>query len=38
MVVAMLASVGFVPIVSEFMNLPTRGRDKGRYAVVAHIL
>jgi SAM-dependent methyltransferase len=34
---ALLASRGFVPIISEFMNLPTMGRDKGRYAVVARL-
>lgn len=32
---ALLAAAGFRPIVSEFMNRPTSGRDKGRYAVVA---
>lgn len=32
---ALLADAGFRPIVSEFMNPPTSGRDKGRYAVVA---
>ena len=31
----LLAAAGFRPIVSELMNLPTPGRDKGRYAVVA---
>lgn len=34
---AMLASQGFVPLVSEFMNPPSPGRDKGRYAVVARM-
>lgn len=33
--VSMLSAVGFTPILSEFMNLPTSGRDKGRYAIVA---
>jgi SAM-dependent methyltransferase len=32
---ALLDAAGFRPIVSELMNLPTSGRDKGRYAVVA---
>lgn len=32
---ALLGRVGFRPIVSEYMNRPTSGRDKGRYAVVA---
>ncbi|HSD40602.1 MAG TPA: class I SAM-dependent methyltransferase [Burkholderiales bacterium] len=36
-VLGMLANLGFVPVVSEFMNLPTPGRDKGRYAVVARM-
>ncbi len=31
----LLAAQGFVPRISEFMNLPTGRRDKGRYAVVA---
>ena len=31
----MLYDVGFEPLVSKFMNVPTGGRDKGRYAVVA---
>lgn len=34
---ALLAAAGFEPVVSEFMNLPTAGRDKGRYAVVARL-
>ncbi|PKO56570.1 MAG: class I SAM-dependent methyltransferase [Betaproteobacteria bacterium HGW-Betaproteobacteria-13] len=33
-VLEMLAGLGFEALVSEFMNLPTSGRDKGRYAVV----
>jgi 2-polyprenyl-3-methyl-5-hydroxy-6-metoxy-1,4-benzoquinol methylase len=32
---ALLAGAGFEPIVSEFTSLPTAGRDKGRYVVVA---
>lgn len=32
---SMLSAAGFTPILSEFTNLPTRGRDKGRYAIVA---
>lgn len=34
---ALLASQGFEFIVSEFINLPTSGRDKGRYAVVGRL-
>lgn len=34
-VLELLAAEGFVPRVAEFMNPPTGGRDKGRYAVVA---
>jgi ubiquinone/menaquinone biosynthesis C-methylase UbiE len=34
-VLGMLVALGFVPVVSEFLNPPTTGRDKGRYAVVA---
>ena len=36
-VLGMLADRGFVPVVAEFMDLPTGGRDKGRYAVVARL-
>jgi len=36
-VLAMLGSLGFEPVIAEFMNLPTSGRDKGRYAVVARL-
>lgn len=32
----LLAARGFVPVISEFINPPTTGRDKGRYAVVAY--
>jgi SAM-dependent methyltransferase len=32
---AILADVGFEPVLHEFMNEPTSGRDKGRYAIVA---
>jgi SAM-dependent methyltransferase len=35
-VLEILARSGFEPVVSEFMNQPTSGRDKGRYAIVAH--
>jgi predicted TPR repeat methyltransferase len=31
---ALLAAQGFIPVISEFTNLPTGGRDKGRYAFV----
>lgn len=34
---AMLAGLGFRPLVAEFMNEPTGGRDKGRYAIVAQL-
>lgn len=34
-VLAMLAELEFAPLVAEFMNEPTGGRDKGRYAIVA---
>lgn len=34
-VLSLLADIGFVPLISEFMNPPTDGRDKGRYAIVA---
>jgi hypothetical protein len=32
---AILQQVGLEPVLAEFMNLPTSGRDKGRYAIVA---
>lgn len=34
-VVQLLTALGFKILVAEFMNLPTDGRDKGRYAIVA---
>jgi len=34
-VLEMLGRQGFAPLVSELMNPPTSGRDKGRYAIVA---
>lgn len=34
---AILSGQGFRPVVSELMNPPTTGRDKGRYAVVARL-
>lgn len=34
---AMLDRFGFEPVIAEFMNPPTAGRDKGRYAVVARL-
>ncbi|MEO6026007.1 MAG: hypothetical protein ABIR79_03985 [Candidatus Binatia bacterium] len=34
-VLAILADLGFAPVLHEFMNEPTSGRDKGRYAIVA---
>lgn len=33
----MLAAAGFEPVIAEFMNEPTAGRDKGRYAIVARL-
>lgn len=36
-VMSMLGELGFRPLVAEFMNEPSSGRDKGRYAIVAHI-
>ena len=36
-VLALLGRVGFEPVIAEFMNLPTSGRDKGRYAIVARL-
>jgi SAM-dependent methyltransferase len=35
---AILDELGFEPLISEFMNPPTSGRDKGRYAIVAEWL
>lgn len=37
-VLAMLGQLGFTHLISEFMNLPTTGRDKGRYAIMARIV
>jgi hypothetical protein len=37
-VLSMLHRLGFELIVSEFMNMPTTGRDKDRYAIVARML
>ncbi len=34
-VLAMLRDRGFEMLIAEFMNEPTGGRDKGRYAIVA---
>ena len=34
---SILSQLGFNPLVSEFMNEPTAGRDKGRYAIVARM-
>jgi cyclopropane fatty-acyl-phospholipid synthase-like methyltransferase len=34
-VLAVLDHLGFTPLISEFMDLPITGRDKGRYAIVA---
>lgn len=35
-VLSILHHLGFEPVISEFMNVPT-GRDKGRYAIVARV-
>jgi cyclopropane fatty-acyl-phospholipid synthase-like methyltransferase len=34
-VLELLAARGFVPLIADFINEPTGGRDKGRYAIVA---
>jgi len=34
-VLAMLAETGFAVVIAEYLNEPTAGRDKGRYAIVA---
>jgi Cyclopropane fatty acid synthase and related methyltransferases len=34
-VLSILSDLGFEFLISEFMDLPTSGRDKGRYAIVA---
>jgi SAM-dependent methyltransferase len=34
-VLKILNALGFEPLVAEFMDLPTSGRDKGRFAIVA---
>lgn len=36
-VMSMLERLGFEPMEAEFMNPPTSGRDKGRYAIVARL-
>lgn len=36
-VLVMLGELGFEPLIAEFMNPPTSGRDKGRYAIVAKL-
>lgn len=36
-VLFILNQLGFEPLISEFMNEPTLGRDKGRYAIVARL-
>ncbi len=36
-VLSLLHQLGFEPLVSEFMNEPTSGRDKGRYAIVTQM-
>lgn len=36
-VLTMLAGLGFRVVVAEFMNRPTGGRERGRYAVVAEM-
>lgn len=34
-VLALLHRIGFEPLLHEFLELPTTGRDKGRYGIVA---
>ena len=34
-VLELLAECGFVPLLADFIDQPTNGRDKGRYAIVA---
>jgi hypothetical protein len=34
-VIAILEQIGFAIVRAEFLDLPTTGRDKGRYAIVA---
>lgn len=34
-VIEILDSLGFERLVAEFLNPPTSGRDKGRFAIVA---
>ncbi|MET1083229.1 MAG: class I SAM-dependent methyltransferase [Burkholderiales bacterium] len=36
-VLSLLHQLGFEPLVSEFMNEPTSGRDKGRFAIVTQM-
>lgn len=36
-VLGVLRELGFVPVLGEFIDLPTAGRDKGRYAIVARL-
>jgi 2-polyprenyl-3-methyl-5-hydroxy-6-metoxy-1,4-benzoquinol methylase len=33
----LLALEGFTPLLTEFLNPPTSGRDKGRYAILARL-
>jgi 2-polyprenyl-3-methyl-5-hydroxy-6-metoxy-1,4-benzoquinol methylase len=37
-VLSLLRQLGFEPLIAEFLNPPTSGRDKGRYAVVAQLI
>jgi hypothetical protein len=37
-VLELLAGCGFVTVRAEFLNEPTKGRDKGRYAILARKL
>lgn len=34
--ISLLQAAGFEVLQSEFLNLPTSGRDKGRFAIIAH--
>ena len=37
MAMSILRKAGFEPLIAEYMNEPTAGRDKGRYAIVARM-
>ncbi len=33
----LLRDLGFETLIAEFLNVPTNGRDKGRFAIVARL-